>query len=146
MHVRGVDVFGAGSGLKPYFLSDSGETTGENEKVYVVSFDKILNLFPNIQEIHFLNWYTFDDEALRKLIAAIGREECRLKQVKFLYFDFKGPISAHPFFADPDSLRADLVDQLEESNWEIKHKGDHLRYSTRLCLCARCILTVYAQR
>merc|ERR1712130_745833 len=52
--------------LKPYFLDedDKKEESGDDGQ-WIVSFDKLSFSFPNLKQIHFLNFYRFDNEILR---------------------------------------------------------------------------------
>ncbi|MEM7362175.1 MAG: hypothetical protein AAF335_04150, partial [Bacteroidota bacterium] len=61
-----------------------------NEEVYTISFDKITEIYPNIQEIDFINDYRFDDEVLQILTTYLNKNEnSKLKMVRFLYYDYK---------------------------------------------------------
>ena len=116
-------------GLKPYFLDktkqriklpkmpDDADQMDDNTLLWQVSFIKIINIWPQIEQIHFLNWYIFDDIALKKLIQIIKMNNNKLKHVKFLYYDYKGKISDYPFFFNPNNLSKHLLDELQ-----IKHK------------------------
>jgi len=101
-------------GLKPYFLD-------EDEK-WIVSFDKVLFLYPNLKQIHFLNLYKFDNAALEKLIAAVQRKDCQLEKIKFLYCVHSGSLSDYEHFYDPDSLDNKLMNQLNDLKWKVSYE------------------------
>ena len=111
------------------------ESDGGTEDVrrYEVSFVKIVNIFPNIKQIHFLNWYQFDDTALQKLIAQIKRPNNKLIQIKFLYHDYIDPLSNHPFFKDPSELSKELVDEFQALGWSV-HKPKEQKRKTGYAL------------
>merc|ERR1712154_148259 len=75
---------------------------------------KVLFLYPNLKQIHFLNLYKFDDEALRRLIAAIQRKDCKLGSIKFVYTAYEGSVNDCQHFYDPDSLDNKLMKKLKE--------------------------------
>ena len=114
-------------GLRDYFLdSVSTQTTPRTvDKLFIVSFKKIINLFPNVEQIHYFNLYPFDNDALRKLIDQIKKPENRLKQIKFLYYDYSDPLSEYPFFFDPTKLDRKLLDKLIRLKWCIKYPEEH---------------------
>ena len=118
--------------LKPYFMDqavcgdDHDDEKKENEgsgvklqQRWTISFDKIYFLFPNLRQIHFLNSYRFDDEVLRRLIKCIEDEDCKLKQIRFLYYDYVGSLDDYKHFYDPSSLDKDLVKKLKSLKWKL---------------------------
>ena len=117
-------------GLRQYFSDETqrevqlpkvvkSEVHLKDNKMWSVSFRKIVHLFPNIHEIHFLNWWLLDNAALQRLIREIGREDNKLRQIKFMYYDFNDPLSEHPWFFDPQSLKKALLSELKSLNWRI---------------------------
>merc|ERR1711933_527692 len=75
--------------LKAYFFDDLDIVNIKtNKKRYAVSFEKIINIFENVQEIHFINEYKFDDDIMHKLVNQIKKKENKLRCVKFLYYDY----------------------------------------------------------
>merc|ERR1712154_190524 len=117
--------------MGPYFLDKADDDVGgavtngddvdekENEKEWIVSFEKLSFLFPNLKQIHFLNSYRFDDEVLKRLIKWIKCGKCKLEQIKFLYYDFVGSVDQCQYFYDPDSLNGKLKEKLKQLKWEI---------------------------
>ena len=114
--------------LKPYFLDPLDENdiiTGKQR--YAVSFEKIINIFENVQEIHFINDYKFDNSIMDKLIRVILKKENKLRSVKFLYYDYKDnrnkntrsvPNESYRFF-NPSKIN-DV--ELLKVGWELKYK------------------------
>ena len=114
-----VKIDSVSQGLKKYFF----DFDNKNEK-YIVSFIKIINLFPNIEEIHFLNWYMFDDIALEKLLLQIENKENALKRIKFLYYDYNDPLENCYFFNHPNNLNDNLIKKLQIKGWKINYKQE----------------------
>eukprot|EP01083_Nonionella_stella_P257524 881385_1 len=100
-------------GLKPYFLDESSAKDIHNKRIlWDISFDKILALFPNAQEIHFLNQYTLNNVALKRLIRQIKKPKNKLKRVKFLYYEYNEVPTESSYFYPPDSLKEDSIQEL----------------------------------
>eukprot|EP01084_Bolivina_argentea_P304358 525598_1 len=99
---------------------------------YEVSFKKLIALFPNTEQIVFLNWYKLDDSALRRLISQIRRKSNKLKCVKFLYYDYIDPLKDHPWFFDDKQLKQKYKNTLKKLNWEIRSKQDETGYCIKL--------------
>merc|ERR1712062_420598 len=75
--------------LKRFFMERSNERdikTGKRK--WIISFEEILTVYPNVEELHFMNEYRFDDGVLQRLIKQIEREDNTLRKVVFLYFDY----------------------------------------------------------
>jgi len=109
-------------GLRPYFLDSIGRPHIDQQ--WIVSFDKVLFLYPNLKQIHFLNLYKFDNAALEKLIAAVQRKDCQLEKIKFLYCVHSGSLSDYEHFYDPDSLDNKLMNQLNDLKWKVSYERD----------------------
>merc|ERR1712062_496843 len=88
---------------------------------WMVSFDKLYYLFPNLKQIHFLNQYRFDNVALKRLIEWIDHKDCKLEQIKFLYYDYSGSLNDNEHFYDPDLLDKELLQRLKELKWKISY-------------------------
>merc|ERR1712232_466528 len=74
--------------MKPYFLDVDGLSVKGGFR-YVVSFERIMLMFPCLKVIDFTNSYTLDDTALTKLIAYLRKTpETSLRTVKFLYYQY----------------------------------------------------------
>jgi len=106
-------------GLRPYFLDSIGRPYIDQQ--WIVSFDKVLFLYPNLKQIHFLNLYKFDDEALRRLIAAIKLKDCKLGSIKFVYHDFEGSVHCCKHFYNPDLLDKKLMKKLDDLKWKVSY-------------------------
>eukprot|EP00483_Globobulimina_turgida_P006391 UN06401 len=131
------------AGLRPYFLKKSDETCTQKTKHnglddeevqqiwYRVSFKKLITFFPNTEQIHFLNWYKFDNAALKALITQIKRKDNKLKAVKFLYYDYK-ELEEHQFFFDDKQLDKTKIEILRKQDWTIDGKLDKTGYSIKL--------------
>ena len=121
----------------PYFM-DFETKDIKNSECYVVSFKKVVKIFVNVQQIHFINCYKFDDIALQKLIGFLhSNQKSKLKKIKFLYYDY--PIKPKPehtaldkrhfyptnpkIFFDPDRLDGKLLKTLDGMRWVIRHKN-----------------------
>ena len=113
--------------LKPYFMDRADGGTQD-----MVSFEKLAFLFPNIRQIHFMNFYRFDDEALQRLIQQIRRRDCKLEQIKFLYYDYRGDLKGHRHFFDPNSLGSKLVAKLNALGWKMSFPRNRNGYTVRL--------------
>ena len=117
--------------LKRYFLDQSEERdVRTGEKKWVISFEEITTVYPDVEEIHFMNQYRFDDVVLRRLIDQIQRKdrENTLRKVVFLYFEYKEcdaatgmPLDAATIFKDPGDLDKESRADLEALGWNIKH-------------------------
>ena len=128
-----VKIDSVADGLKKYFLDPTEQkinlpkvTEDDQDKMvsvlWNVSFIKIINLWPDIEQIHFFNWYRFDDNILEKLIEIIKMKDVKLKHVKFLYYDYEDPLDEYPFFFDPEKLNKGLLQKLEgECKWKISY-------------------------
>jgi len=108
--------------LKSYFLDKVAQDAhvldaNVPDEKWIVSFDKLLVLFPNLKQIHFLNSYRLDDVVLNRLITRIERDDCTLEQIKFVYYDYEGSLSKSLF--DPVSLDRGLVQKLESLRWKM---------------------------
>merc|ERR1712233_173256 len=71
-----------------------------------------------------LNHFTydkFDDEALRRLIAAIQRKDCKLQRIQFLYYDFEGSVHCCKHFYNPDLLDKKLMKKLDDLKWKVSY-------------------------
>ncbi len=117
--------------LKPFFLKlDQQKDVHGNDK-WSVSFTKLLNIFPNIQEIHYINSYRFDNEAFKRLLDVLKNGKTNLHTIRFVYYNYKheknesGKALDYPTIGDsffhPDGLDKGLIKQLEENhNWTIQ--------------------------
>ena len=115
-------------GLRKYFLTKTDKKIKlcgqEEEDLYQVDFEKIINIFPYIREIHFMNWYTLNDHTLQNLIEQINKTDNKLEQIKFLYYDYKDPLKKHPFFFNPKYLTNSLCGNIVDgrgNKWELKY-------------------------
>jgi len=121
--------------LRPYFFDkisnedmdkdgdekvDDTENGGNTER-WSLSFEKLSFLFPNLRQIHFWNLYRFDDMVLEQLISWIQDERCKLKQIKFLYYDYSGSLDESEEFYDPDLLDKELLGKLKELKWKVSY-------------------------
>merc|ERR1711972_221751 len=107
--------------LAPYLLDVEDEQKcdeqQDEEKQWIVSFEKISFLFPNLKQIHFLNLYRFDNIALERLVEWIGNDRCKLEQIKFIYNDFVDSLNDCNHFVDPKQLNKQLTRKLETLKW-----------------------------
>merc|ERR1719300_1561846 len=92
-----------------------------NTERWMVSFEKLSFLFPNLEQIHFWNLYRFDNMVLEQLIKWSQDERCKLKQIKFLYYDYNGSLDESNEFYDPDSLDQELLQRLKELKWKMSY-------------------------
>eukprot|EP01084_Bolivina_argentea_P319455 554104_1 len=77
--------------LKPYFL-DYIRLDIHNNPKYIISFEKIANIFENCQEIQLINLYTFDNNMLSHLDQYLFKYPVRkLKKIKFIYYNGQEP-------------------------------------------------------
>eukprot|EP01083_Nonionella_stella_P251271 867105_1 len=133
-------------GLKPFLLQkddDNRDFRGYDK--YRVSFTNVLQIFENLEEIHYINKYRFDDRVLRELITVLKQQESNenviaknsnhfLNKIVFLYYDYEDkvieengqrksfdyPGDCNMFF-HPGDLNQEDVKQLKELNWTIKY-------------------------
>ena len=97
--------------LKRFFMKQEGDADIETgQPRWVISFDEIVSVYPNVKELHFINEYMFDDRVLRKLINRIKKgldeseydehhlewiKKCKkikstqIEKVHFLYYDYQ---------------------------------------------------------
>ena len=98
-------------------------------KLWDVSFEKIIKIFPNIKEIHFVNDYKFDNEALQKLINQIEKTDNKLHKVKFIYYDYdQQPTDCRNFFPPSELLEDKIYELTNICKWELKHKQTNVGY------------------
>ena len=95
-----------------------------NGKQWIVSFEKLSAIFPNLKQIHFINLYRFDNETLQRLIDWLKCAECKLEQIKFMYYDYEGSLDENPYFYDPDTLGKELLSQLKRLKWRMSYPKD----------------------
>merc|ERR1711879_104231 len=91
------------------------------KKRWIVSFEKLYFLFPNLKQIHFLNFYSLNDTVLERLISRIDHEDCKLEQIKFLYYDYIGSLNDYQHFYDPNLLDMELLQKLKSLQWKITY-------------------------
>ena len=114
--------------LKRFFMEQTNERDIKtNKRKWTISFQEILNVYPNVKELHFMNEYRFDDGVLQRLTEQIQRKDNPLRKVVFLYFGFmecdeKGkPMNYHDF-KDPDRLDSKLCGKLKNKlGWTLRH-------------------------
>jgi len=113
--------------LKRYFLEQTKELDLKSGKRrWTISFEEILTVYPNVKELHFMNYYRFDDGVLRRLITQIKKRKNPLRKVVFLYFDYVdcGDGSGMPkesgTFVNPDNFNGELTAMLEGRGWKLK--------------------------
>lgn len=110
--------------LKRFFMEQSNDIDIKTGKPkWIISFDEILTVYPNLEIIHFLNEYQFNDEVLRKLIGKIEQKKRNnLKRITFTYYDYEGDIpSDSAVFMDPTYLDEALMKRLRKRGWELQH-------------------------
>merc|ERR1712129_637102 len=120
-------------GLKQYFL-DCDDEKEDGDGKWSVSFEKIVNLVPNVEQIHFMNYYRFNDAVLRKLIVQIKNDkdrEHKLKLIKFLYYDYDENIHDCPHYVDARKLK--LRKELKKLNWKMNVDEDKTGHCIKLC-------------
>ena len=99
------------------------------ERKWTISFKEIAHVYPNVEELHFINEHRFDDGVLQRLIRQIQRSHKanKLRKVIFLYFDYVEwddsgkPLNCNTFM-DPDDLSRKLMMKLK---WTLKWKIQH---------------------
>merc|ERR1712228_1154890 len=104
-------------GLKSFLMRQIEEKDiMTNMRKWVISFDEIVNVYPNVTELRFLNEYRFDDHVLQRLIRHIQRKDNKLKKVSFLWFNYSGD--------DHQSLYQQNMNVrlLKPLKWKIKHR------------------------
>lgn len=104
---------------------------------WIISWKKIIEVFENVQEIHFLNQYKFNDEVLTHLIEQINDKNNKLKKVSFIYYNYinsdeNGKPTNSKIFYDPDKLKKNNIQKLNDKNWIIKHKASNTGYKIRV--------------
>ena len=125
--------------LKPYFMDSAGLALDGNGQRYVVSFKRIMKMFPNLKVIQFMNSYLFDVTALTKLVQYLeGNRDSTLRTVKFLYYQYTA--SEKPenekAFLDPELLDQDVMARLRKLDWDMTHcKIKDIGYQIRLNRC-----------
>merc|ERR1712113_1348161 len=68
--------------LKAYFMDYIGLDIHAKEK-YIISAAKIVKIFPNVEEIHFINPNLLNNDQLTGMLTFIQRHtECKLKKIK----------------------------------------------------------------
>ena len=119
------------NGLKPYFLDESQDKDINDTKLkkWDVSFEKIVGIFPNIKEIHFVNDYKFDPVALKKLVKQIENKKNKLEKIKFIYYEYDKKPSDSTNFFDPKELNQQSLTKL---NWNIRESNLNVGYKIRL--------------
>ncbi len=122
--------------LKPYFMDIIGGDDEGNEQ-YTISFAKIIKIFENVKEIHFINNYPFNQKTLNKLIKYFDENtNYQLKTLKFLYYDYQQypesnsntndgtkvyPLDSKVFY-DERNLDKSSLNRLETHKWKIQHR------------------------
>ena len=135
--------------LKEFFLEKVVDKKGiamvdiNGKERYNVDFNKILTMFPNVQEIHYLNQYKFDGKALEKLLKVLDSNKARkgklaLRRLRFLYYDYsetkevkdeKTGLGIPPegdSFYSPDQFKRDhlhLMNRLVQAGWACDDEG-----------------------
>merc|ERR1711920_1181890 len=99
--------------LKPYFMNRN------NGDAWTVSFEKISRLFPKLKQIPFMNSYRFDDETLKRLVDWLQRDECKLEQIKFMYYNYNGSLDEKSYFVDESRLNTELLSKLKVLKWRL---------------------------
>eukprot|EP01084_Bolivina_argentea_P320120 555385_1 len=125
--------------LKRFFMEPSDvQAIATGQSKWIISFDEIITVYPNVKEIHFVNNYRFDEYVLGKLVDQIQRKDNvnKLKKVTFSYYDYE---TKHDDFIyrqnmPPDSIKFKNPAHLEHSmlrnnilnvkpnKWKIVHK------------------------
>merc|ERR1712217_394445 len=93
---------------------------------YRISMNKIQSVFVNVEEIYLYNYYCLDDELLDDIIQFLEKDSIssKLKQIKFLYYDYKGDIKdlkdrhGQILYLPKEDLDETKINKLEEMNWE----------------------------
>ena len=103
---------------------------------------KIIAIFPNIKEIHFINDYKFDNEAFQSFLKQIEKKDNKLKKIKFIYYEYDDnndiddnkeneSIVTKPFIK-PKDLKQSLWDDLSKLDWTWRDSEDSVGYKIRL--------------
>ena len=103
-------------GLRPYFM-DFARVDILKRRQFRVSLAKILQIYPNLREVHFENEYRFDDAALQEMTATDLRS---LERIKFLYINANFAANAW-HFVHPNALKAELLQRLDAKRWRMSH-------------------------
>merc|ERR1712130_198380 len=75
--------------LKTFFMEELNEKNIKtNENKWIISFDKIVFVYPNAKELIFLNEYEFDDRVSKRLRKQIEKKDNKL--IKISFSNFKG--------------------------------------------------------
>eukprot|EP01084_Bolivina_argentea_P026866 49953_1 len=109
-------------GLKHFFLEKRKSKT-------IVSFRRLLSVFPNVQKVHYINEYRCDNEVLTQLLDILKQGKHYLTKVLFLYFNYNDvkehrgvPPNGNNFF-HPTDLDTQLVKKLTDVyGWKIKYQ------------------------
>ena len=112
--------------LKRFFMEQIDEKDiNTKQKKYVISFEEIITVYPNVKEIHFINQYKFDNHVLQRFIEQIQKPDNKLGKISFSYYDyFKTDKSDKPsndkIFMNPQYLDPIMVKKLtQELKWKI---------------------------
>ena len=103
--------------LKPFFMDNDGDG------VWALSFERILRVYPNLKEAHFVNEYKVNDNVLSQLAEL---QTSTLEKVVFLCFrSGPGSNTGNQGLSESSSvMAADLEKEslrnLEESGWTLK--------------------------
>lgn len=115
--------------LKRFFMEHTNERDiATNKRRWTISFEEILTVYPNVEELHFINEYRFDDGVLQRFMKQIKRKDNTLRKVVFLYFDYaecdqSGKPMDNDTFLDPERLDRKLKEQLAKKCWRLRHQA-----------------------
>eukprot|EP01083_Nonionella_stella_P152390 488390_1 len=133
-------------GLKRFFMERSEtewDSHKEDVRKWVISFEQIVKVYPNVHELIFINEYDLNNEVLMRLIKHIENKEnkSKISKISFLYYDdTKDPEKdkANPGYWD-DKFKDDKYQQSKvkleklEEPWVIKrHKTGQSGYKIRI--------------
>ena len=116
--------------LKRYFMEQIENRDIETGLMkWTISFKRIIAIFPNVTELHFVNQYKCDDVVLRALMEQIQVINNMVEKVVFTYFAYDRNVVGIPpeseediCFFDPEKLDKKLMKQLrDELHWVFEY-------------------------
>ena len=115
--------------LRHHFMDKIRINVENGKNIYRISLSKIQKIFINIEEVYLHNYYKLDDGLLDSIIDFLNNifngktNKNRIKQIKFLYYDYLGNIKDNKDIYFPSkNLNPQKVKNLQKLGWEIIEK------------------------
>ena len=146
-----VKLDGVSRALRPHLMDKVGVRVDDGSEAFRVSLKKIQAVFVNVEEVYLYNYYRLDDALLAEIIAFLkmptkragdAQESLnarRLKQIKFLYYDYRGDIADNKHYKPTAQLDPSGLEQLRQLGWECvesaqRKKGSESEYGMKIRL------------